>query len=477
MKYRNDMHIYIDNYDNGTHQLSDIIDFVTQYRFQGGPEQPMRYLEMKVNKNDIDKANPHLIDTVVEGKTRLIIDAVGIGTFIITKIWLNNNAYELVATGIEITLNTATLSSTLCATIDATNKDPPTVVKTIFDDWESTLNLANGEEYKIYFSPSLDPTRTPSGKTISFKEDMPTLVAINMCALMDNAFVFFANKVWDVIEDGETVQKVYNTMYYVSYDDIVPLAYNPADDDVNGVVNVYPRMTSIHANYTKFDLMMFQKLRGTSSKNSEGAETIVNNQIVSVNGSKSEYASNDSIAMYGDYAGAQVVSDMIVTAYASTIAENIVRRYKDPTRSITILLSENVNDNTGSGWEEAIKPFSYAYKIVDNVNNITLTNTHLCDDTVDNFMLRLSTFIRQYPEMTTEYTFGVMKETTLSQELANKLTRQVTTEDIIDRIYPIGSIYLSMTNTNPATLFGVGTWTTASGTPPVTGCYMWQRTA
>ena len=34
--------------------------------------------------------------------------------------------------------------------------------------------------------------------------------------------------------------------------------------------------------------------------------------------------------------------------------------------------------------------------------------------------------------------------------------------DIISKIYPVGSIYMSMSATNPATLFGVGTWTRIS---------------
>lgn len=425
MKYRHDMHVYIDNPEVRTGTLPDILNYITEYRFQGGPEQPIRYLEMKVNKNDIDLAFPNLIDSIVEGKTRMIIDAVGGGTFVITKIWLNDNTYELVATGIEITLNTASLDSTDVANINATNLDPPAVVNAIFQRWKDTLNLttqAEGfdDDYEIYFSSSLSPTRNPSVSDpnydptainqITFKENMPTLVAINMCALMDNAFIFFANR------NGV------NTMYYVSYEDINPLAYNPADSSKNGVVNLYPRMDSQYINYTKFDLMMFKRLMGMSSKRSEGSETIVNTQFVSTDGSQGEWTDNDSYDMYGDYTGVQVISDMIVTSYAQLIAKNIVRRYKDPTRSITITLSEVGSDSGGTGWDEAIPIFSYAKKIVDNVNNITLENVHLSDGSSDNFMLRLSTFIRYYPEMITEYTFGVMKETTLSQELANKLT-------------------------------------------------------
>ena len=33
-----------------------------------------------------------------------------------------------------------------------------------------------------------------------------------------------------------------------------------------------------------------------------------------------------------------------------------------------------------------------------------------------------------------------------------------TIEDLADRLYPVGSIYMSVSNTNPNTLFGIGTW-------------------
>ena len=470
---RKDMRIFIDNltsYEsvvNGEtvteykHQLSNIIDYVTQYRFQGGPEQPIRYLEMKVDKNDIDLAHPHLIDSVVEGKTRLIIDAVDGGTFIITKIWLNQNSYDLVATGIEITLNTSTISSELALALRPNPDDqstwvtdPPSIVKAIFDDWEETLHLSKDDgnyeegsekfddDFRIYFSDTFalnvngtinhEQPRGTGVNKISFKKDMPTLVAINMCALLDDAFVFIAGKDWVV----NGVTKRINTLHYVSYEDILPLASNPGDAEKDGVINVYPGLTSQYINYSKFDLMMYQRLMGISSKNSEGSETIINQQIVSMDispgGTYGEYSARsvESFAMYGDYVGAKVSSDLMIsfeyngTFTSKKIAENIVKRYKDPTRSITFELSEVINDTeTGtSGWKGQISPFSYANKIVDSVNKITLTNTHLCDGTPDEFMLRLSTFIRSYPEMTTEYTFGVMKETTLSQELANKLT-------------------------------------------------------
>ena len=566
MLKKEDMEIYLDNINpdipsgqEGHHEQFNIIDYVIMYRFQGGPEQPIRYLEMKVNKNDIDTAHPGLIDMVVEGKTRMWVNAVGGGTFVITKIWLTDNTYDLVATGLEVTLNTATIDSTLANQIMATSRDPPKVANTIFQSWKSTLDLSGNSQgdlyddgFEIYFSPSVsldrqdnpdytvstvDALTSLTGATqgkrayvsginryyvlknntptsidnwelvvgLWFRTDMPVLVAINMCALMDGAFVFFANKEFTYTENNQQVTKFRNCLYYVKYEDIVPLAYNPGSPRMNGIVNVYPQMTSPDLQYSEFDIMMFKTLNGVASKNSEGSETIINNQIVSIDGGYAESINTNSLNMYGDYAGAQVVSDRIVTdndAGAKKIADNIVRRYKDPTRSITMLLSEMGTTDEGTGWDESISVFSYALQINDIVNRITLTNEHLCEpvgsaDRVDNFMLRLSTFIRYYPEMTTEYTFGVMKETTLSQELANKLTSIsgtladvrfegeslsyngiVNVEDIINIMYPSGSVYMSVDNTDPATKFntGVNSWE-SMGTMTVQSAtvYVWKR--
>lgn len=482
---RKDMRVYLDNIvtvktttdgvetKTTTHHLYSILDFVTQYRFQGGPEQPLRYLEMKVDKNNIDTAYPNLMTSVVEGKTRVCIKAVDNGTFVITKLWLTDNEYDIVATGIEITLNTATLTKNTIDKITSTH--PSKVAQIIINDWKSSLNLATsdntvihdythtGESYNedvdCYFSSTVHPD-TSTVKAISFRENMPTLVAINMCALTMGAFVFFADRTKDKYD-------VCNTMYFVHYGDDNPLASNPADTSMNGVVNIYPRLDSMYQSYSAFDVTMFTRMAGMSSKSSEGSETIVNNQIVVMNAGRGEATNDESVSMYGDCAGTQVISDLMVahsftkydedgnivyaisgprqyavqTNTAEVIAENLVDRYKDPTRSITITLSEANTTNEGTSWEGIISPYSYANKINDDVNGIELTTAHLCDEKTSPFLLRLSTFVRAYPEFTTDYTFGVMKETTLSQELANKLTAM--TGNVTDIEYSDGTSIVS----------------------------------
>ena len=47
-------------------------------------------------------------------------------------------------------------------------------------------------------------------------------------------------------------------------------------------------------------------------------------------------------------------------------------------------------------------------------------------------------------------------------ETDTKLNKKVNTSDLIDLIYPVGSIYMSVNNTSPSTLFGGG-WTRITG--------------
>ena len=46
--------------------------------------------------------------------------------------------------------------------------------------------------------------------------------------------------------------------------------------------------------------------------------------------------------------------------------------------------------------------------------------------------------------------------------------------DILDKVYPVGSIYMSTRDTNPGALLG-GTWQKYDGSASGLTCYMWER--
>ena len=62
--------------------------------------------------------------------------------------------------------------------------------------------------------------------------------------------------------------------------------------------------------------------------------------------------------------------------------------------------------------------------------------------------------------------------------MANLKECKINGADYRDIIFPVGSVYVSTVNTNPATLMGVGTWSQiGSSTISSTTIYYWKRTA
>ncbi len=56
-----------------------------------------------------------------------------------------------------------------------------------------------------------------------------------------------------------------------------------------------------------------------------------------------------------------------------------------------------------------------------------------------------------------------MIDNVLSSTSTNPIQNKVVTAALLDRVYPVGAIYLSVSATSPATLFG-GTWERVQGT-------------
>lgn len=469
MIYKKYFHIYIRNEDgyvtDDEGNKLDLLPFVRTYKFQSGSEQPIRYLELIVDKNSIDSAYPKLIeDSIVNGKTQLEITAVGRGTFIVSKIWLTEFQYEFMAYGKEVTINTASLTYT------RENMSSVDIAKSIA---ESLLGEGN-----YYFSPSFYDSNgnlySPMGNTMTMRAGMSSILALQMCALSEGAFIFF----------GEYDNKM-DILYFIKYGDDVPIASNPSSPN-DGVLNVYPDYHDTSKEYSVTDLMMSDRVVDVSSKSPEGISSIVNAQSIQYTNSDTsieEIANGDisyeSQHMYGEFVGNTIeAGDMVCTsAVAKRIANSLISRYKDPSQSIVIGMKEVYSDSVGISWDMAFSCYAYVKAINDDVNKIYLTNTHICDGTEDDFVLRLSMFTRAYPEMHTYYTFGVSKQTSLSQELANiKSKSSSMTTTLLSAVLPIGAVYWLDSTMNPSDVLSFGTWEEISQSV-LPNVKAWKRTA
>lgn len=493
---------------NGDSVDFDIMQFVESYRLHGGPEQPIRYIVIEVSKLNIDNVKGTiggvatdytLLDNIVQGQSKLYVHGIGTGTFIITKIQLNDYLYRITAYGVEVLLNSTVLTSSVIQSIMGSSSATQLVGTTswiacqLLTYWNENIATGNlATEYKVHLSSSFDTaspggTYSSTGTMVAFESGMTFLSIMNVCALIDNAFIFFGDE-WD-----DTEQEYLDTFYFVNYDDSLPIASNPASKystdgfrkgvSMDGVVNIYPPMDDPYEYYSATDLLMYDNVVALASQTSEGADTIVNSQTVIIydennvrqeivnddasipGGTSEEYTgASHSITAYGEYANASMnlermrgvfvnpdtgyvdSTPSLNTHYniedtAKKIANNMVRRYRDSSQSIVIMMGEatdHVSDNiTYTVWNQMFSQYSHANYINDDVNDIHLEYFHQSDKAFfeentgytnmskDNSLLRLSTYTYCYPEMATQYRFGVAKQVDLTQTLAS-LTKSKT---------------------------------------------------
>lgn len=299
---------------------------------------------------------------------------------------------------------------------------------------------------------------------------------IQICALVENAFAFFADSYIG------SLSEYVDTFYFVNYDDSLPLASNPlstynadgfrAGESMDGVLNIYPKLNNEYENYSEMDWFMYTHAVALNSQSSEGADTIVNAQTVQIQteGGTLAYIYNDdgsessdtytgasaSIRSYGEYGGTVLVLSQLRGVYvdsngdevspstsgahyniedlAKAIANNIVKRYRDPSQTMVAMMAETTSMTVSgvqkTAWEMVFPAYSHVNAIHDDVNDIHLYRYHECDrqyfsenpnitnKSLDNSLLRLSTFTYCYPELATRYRFGVSKQADLTQTLA-----------------------------------------------------------
>lgn len=492
MRILDDFHVIITCMINGTEVNFDIMQFVNNYRLHGGPEQPIRYVTMEVNKINIDNITTtvgtttyRLMDNIIQGQTKMKISAVGTGSFIITKVELSEYIYEITAYGVEVIFNSMVLSNDMIKALmqsgTATQLVGTTsqIAQILVDAWfgegipefqyvdsvtSQTITIPARPgldmDYNVHLSSSFEPDTpggTSKGNDVAFEAGMSFLNIIQVCALIENAFVFFGD---------EYVSTDYmDTFFFVNYDDSLPIASNPASTysdgtSMDGVLNVYPALDDPYELYSETDVKMYSQAVALASQTSEGADTIVNLQVIQIQSDDEQIVnvSNDdgdidqptytgataSQASYGEYGGTVLKLPQLRGVYpsgsttsnieenAKAIANNMVRRYRDPSQSIVIMMAEtNVITQNGAehtAWEMAFDPFSHTNYINDDVNNIHLSYYHTCDKALfegqtvnkskDNALLRISTFSYCYPELATRYRFGVAKQADLTQTIA-----------------------------------------------------------
>ena len=371
---------------------------IESYTIEGGMEQPFESITMSIPKNRLSSVAPGLVDNIVAGGSKVILNAVGRSTMTVVKCKLSNKTYKITAYCDAEAIKGYTLN------VDAS-----------YTPWYWIKYILCSGEYGMAFTDEGDsPTLEYSfddmtGKTnvISFKKGQNIWFILQVCALYLGCKIFFAGgKAYCV--DYRKVKGVTNTS--------TPNAIFSCS-----TLDLY---TEIESN------PLYGRLVGSVTLGDEGVDTVINEQVIGCTDENGKSVTYDyklpdqktfrsgtridipELIQGGDYKQAEI------------LAKNLVSYRAEPQQSITFTLREMQGKGSTLEWAPYFDPSSYAKKIVSSADEVVITN--MSNDPENKVpmiqKLLLSQYERNYPEGTSKYTFGIISNIDLAVSTSQILT-------------------------------------------------------
>lgn len=378
--------------------LSNSINCVDSYTLYGGPEYPFEYIKLTVPRNRLSSVAPSLTeaDGIVAGMNRLELDAIGRSSMTVTKCKLSDNYYTITAYCNADRLRGCTLA------YDETGTPNEILI--------GILSNATGE-YPVRFSESegtlILEYNTPDVGTVTFSAGTNVWRVLQICAMLMGCRIFFANNCAYVVDmrkanvSRDAIQTFSQGIDLFDADGPVRTVGEPSlgDEGVDTVIN------SITIDYTQVSL------------DDEGGE---------VRETASEtYRRESSIEVFNERSGGKLYLEELIVQDAvqdeegnttqeavnqpSVFAENYMDYRDEPQQSIEFTVKEMYKDDAGySYWSPFCMPAARASEIIDENDDVTITNISKINGSAKPQKLCMSTYERSYPKGTTTYVFGAI---------------------------------------------------------------------
>ena len=399
---------------------ADTLNCVSSYYVKCGPEQPFPSLVMTISKKNLSAIAPLLVDDIIAGKNRVQVKGIGGGDYIVTKVSSQGQNYKVTAYTIYEQYSASSIGEefTFGPSANQMYHKPMEIITRILTDSETygisgaRISFALSDIVYCYAS-----TKNSWSGDSSFSAGSDAWYVLSVCALKLGCKIWFANGKAYVVDtsvtDISSAQGI-ETSANFAFIDISSLCLN-----MSGYFPQEPSATDI--NFSK-------SVCGDTMLGDEGSETLKNYTLVvcnennsTVEGASSEIV-NQSRAKFGvrkeEYYIPEFKNDD-----AKAVAANTNERYCDSEQSIGFNLAEVHYDNesgrTGKYWQPYFSFLTRVGSIRDYSKDLVISNR-------SNFpvngsfiemknKLTLSTAEYHFPEGYTEYWFGIMKPTTLTQ--------------------------------------------------------------
>ncbi len=386
------------------------VNCISEYTITGGPETPFEILTITIPKYKLKNVSPILVeeDGIKAGRNEIVVDAVGKGHFTVVKCKYSGRKFKITAY-----CNAERYKG--CTLMKGGVDTPEGWIQTILNDTSYGVSVNEIE---------IRPSVSAVSDQISFESGTTVWYVLQICAILLGCKIWFA-------ED-----KAY----------IVDCTALSSGMDLE----LYPE--------SKTD-MMYARTLGEVTLGSEGTDTLINSVSVkcsvpqkdnkgeltgeTIQGVIGVVKDTQSISIYGESKSSTLVvpelregifiqdDDSTVQFTQGTMfAKNYMKYFLEPQQSVTFELKElqiaKEEEETGFAIEYEWVPFwelpAYCESISDTVDEFTVTNKSTLTGSLKPEKLLLSTYVRNYPNGTTKYTFGQIKSIDLSSSTSQIVT-------------------------------------------------------
>lgn len=369
------------------------VDCLNSYTVTGGPSTPFECIQLEVSRKKLTELYPELGEAadatfskdIVAGMSQIRFRGMGEGTMIVSNCKMTSGEYVITAYCRAEKYRAQTLDMIFSGT-------PLQCIKDMLTGGWGALFKEN--QLVIHISRDIQ-------NEVAFKTTVTYWQALQVCAGLLNAKIFFAN----------------DKAYIIDYS----LGPNLFDN-----LEIFP----IHTEDS-----MYGRVVGQASYGNEGQDTIVNVQTV-ICGKDGEgnpivraVKDDPSVKSYS-YKEGQAID---VTKFAEetddmpdtfiNLCDHIVQYASEPQKSIAFEVKEQSSEDGLGAWTPVFPTCMCINKLSSSMDGISISNNTTATrlgtgDKRRPQKLYLSEYERQYPEMLTKYTFGVISNIDLQSTIS-----------------------------------------------------------
>ncbi len=445
---RKDFSVVLDNYVLLSLKEDSEINLIDSLTVTGGPEAPFEYAQLTLPRKALAAAYPAFVENeggVKAGLSKLYISMAGTSSMTVTKVKMSRSTVTITAYCNAERIKGYTISST-------SSRTPASWINHILTS--GNYGIAFKDVVSSYTAPAPGSVQgVTEDLTLTFSEGTNAWYVLQTAAMICGARVFFARDkayVVDYRSGGDLTPYEIDLYGGTTYAGSVVGDVDLNDEGMDTVANVIkvrcvaPTVTETGYKvdddkkvvYSSYDCVR----RNTTSISIYGGERdggMVNQTSLKQNPDgwaanipdDSEESTGDGSEESGDgtteEGGEGETEEPLLKEYwdqAARFGDNYLDYVSEAQQTVVFTMRELAGAGAGS-WCPFFEPAAIASSIIDDPDDIRVYNTSEAGGAKYE-KLALKTFVRNYPECTTEYTWGVLASMDLASSTSRILSAQ-----------------------------------------------------